>query len=86
VVFADANAAGGNVNLVLPNNSANGTEITVKNINAGGFSVFVSTDGVQNIETESGTIGSGVYATITGTGDFITWIYQSSTTTYRIIG
>ncbi len=86
VVFGDPNAAGGNVNLVLPASPANGTVVTVKNINAGGNSVFVQTNGINNMETEAGTIGSGVYATIAATGDFITWIYQSSGSVYRIIG
>ena len=86
VVFGDPNAAGGAVNLVLPSAPTNGTVITVKNINAGGNSVYVQTDGILNMETEAGTIGSGVYATIATTGVAITWIYESSTSTYRIIG
>ena len=86
VVFGDPNAAGGAVNLVLPASPGNGDVVTVKNINAGGNSVYVQTDGILNMETETGTIGSGVYATISTSGAFITWIYESSSTTWRIIG
>lgn len=86
VVFADPNAAGAPVNLILPSAPANGTVITVKNINASLNAVYVQTDGIDSIETETGTIGGGVYATIPNTGNFITWIYESSTSTYRIIG
>lgn len=84
VVFGDPNAAGGAVNLVLPASPATGTIVTVKNINAGGNSVLVQTNGINAMETESGTVGSGVYATIATTGAFITWIFDGST--YRIIG
>jgi hypothetical protein len=86
VVFGDPNAAGANVNLLLPSNPSNGAIYTVKNINSGGRVVYVQTNGVLNIENESGSIGSGVYATISASGDFITWIYDNSSTTYRIIG
>lgn len=86
VVFADPNAAGGAVNLVLPSAPANGTMVTVKNINAAGNSVYVQTNGTDIMEIENGSLGSGVYATISANGGYITWIYESNTTTYRIIG
>jgi hypothetical protein len=86
VVFGDPNAAGANVNLLLPSSPSDGSIYTVKNINSGGSVVYVQTNGVLNIENESGSIGSGVYATISASGDFITWIYDNSSTTYRIIG
>lgn len=86
VVFADPNAAGSPINLVLPSAPANGTVITVKNINSGSNSVYIQTNGIDNMETETGSIGSGVYATIGTTGGFITWIYDVSASVYRIIG
>ena len=86
VTFADPNAAGANVNLILPSSPPSGRVYTVKNINAGGSVVYVQTNGTNNMENEAGSIGSGIYATISTTGDFITWIYDGGSSTYRIIG
>jgi hypothetical protein len=83
VVFGDSNAAGDNVNLVLPSAPATGKVITVKNINPGGNVVYIQTDGIDNMETESGSVGNGVYATLANTAP-ITWVYDGAT--YRIIG
>ena len=78
ITFADPNAAGANVNLILPSSPTSGSVYTVKNINAGGHVVYVQTNGVNSMETETGSIGSGVYATISSSGNYLTWVYDLS--------
>lgn len=86
ITFADPNAAGANVNLVFPSSPTSGKVYTVKNINAGGSVVYVQTDGTDGMENESGSIGTGVYATISSSGGYLTWVYDGSSSTYRRIG
>ncbi len=86
ITFADPNAAGANVNLVFPSSPTSGKEYTVKNINAGGSVVYVQTDGTDSMENESGSIGTGVYATISSSGGYLTWVYDGNSSTYRRIG
>ena len=89
VVFADANAAGDNINLLLPAQTPSGVEITVKNINSGGFAVYVyaSLDDSVGIEGLDGNVSSTVPATLYGNchatwvSDGITWRITNRFTT-----
>lgn len=84
VVFADANAAGDHITLLLPQSPPTGAEVTVKNINGGGFSVNVlaSTDDTVAIEALDGTISTTASGILYGSCH-ATWIYDGDT--WRII-
>lgn len=84
VVFADANAAGDHITLLLPQSPPTGAEVTVKNINSGGFSVNVlaSTDDSVAIEALDGTISTTAFGILYGSCH-ATWIYDGAT--WRII-
>lgn len=84
VVFADANAAGDHITLLLPQSPPTGAEVTVKNINSGGFSVNVlaSTDDSVAIEALDGTISTTASGILYGSCH-ATWIYDGAT--WRII-
>ena len=80
-IFVDTNSAGSNVTIILPTtSSADGFEITVKHINSGGFQTIVSS---TNVEDLTGTIAST--AVLANTGTAATWVYDSYSTTYRLV-
>lgn len=85
VVLADPNAAGGAVQVRLPNAPPAGTEVTVKNINTGAYAVYVgaSIDASVPIETEFGLVSASAYGSLAATGNSITWIFDG--TAWRII-
>lgn len=78
IVLCDPNAAGGNINIVLPSNPPTGKTITVKNINSGGFNLYVQPNSPNGIETETGTVGVGMYATMSASGSTMTWVFANS--------
>lgn len=80
VVFADANAAGDHITLLLPTPIATGIEITVKNINSGGYTVNViaSTDESVAIEALDGTISTSASGVLYG-NCHATWVFDGGT-------
>lgn len=84
VTITDSNAAGANITIILPVTPTTGQVVTVKNINAGGYSTIVQTNGTIVMENELGNVGASEVATLDATGDYITWIYDGSA--FRIIG
>ena len=83
IVLCDPNAAGGDVDLYFPDVPGEGKIYTVKNINSG--NTYVGTiSGSIAMETESGIVSTGAYATINVANAFITWVFSNNT--WRIIG
>ena len=81
VIFCDANAAGGNINLQLPESPPTGKYYTVKHIN-GVDSVTVQPINAGHGLEWGGAINTGSYATLV-VGDIVTWIFDGSS--WRII-
>jgi len=77
ILLCDPNAAGANVNILLPASPYEGKIYTVKNINAGSYVVYVQPDIAHSIETETGTVGTEIFATLTNTGATMTWVYSN---------
>ena len=84
IVMCDPNAAGADINVLLPFPTANGQVVTVKNINTGANVVYIQPgDAGDPMELLSGTIGTGVYETLAASGNTVTWVWDSSC--WRII-
>ena len=84
IVMCDPNAAGADINVLLPFPTANGQVVTVKNINTGANVVYIQPgDAGDPMELLSGTIGTGIYETLAASGNTVTWVWDSSC--WRII-
>jgi hypothetical protein len=81
IIFGDTNAAGANINVILPLNAAEGKTYTVKN--TGNNSVVVYSTTAGRVETPNwGTFGNGY--TISSLGDAESWVFNSGY--YRHVG
>ena len=82
IILCDPNAAGGDVDLYLPDAPGEGKIYTIKNINTG--TTLIGTIGPTiSMEIESGVVSTGTYATINVTNAFISWVFSNNC--YRII-
>ena len=84
VVMCDPDAAADDINILLPSTPITGKVITIKNIDAGAYVVYVQPgSGGDPMELLNGSVGTGLYETISSTGNTVTWIWDSSC--WRII-
>lgn len=83
VLLCDPNAAGASIAIYLPNSVANGTVYTVKNINDGGFDVYVYANGSPNIIEVHGVGTFSANDTLSQSGNVVSWIYYNGV--YRVI-
>lgn len=84
VILCDPNAAGNNIMVTLPTPSTNGKIYTIKNINAGGYYVYVqSSNSSATIEVHgSGSLQSNVSVGNTN-GNTVTWVWGAGA--YRVL-
>lgn len=83
VLLCDPNAAGNSIAIYLPNSVANGTVYTVKNINDGGYDVYVYANGSPNIIEVHGVGTFSANDTLSQSGNVVSWIYYDGV--YRVI-
>lgn len=83
VLLCDPNAAGNNINVYLPNSVANGKVYTVKNINDGGYDVYVRANGSPSIIEVHGVGTFSANDTLSQSGNVVSWVYYDGV--YRVI-
>lgn len=83
IILCDPNAAGNNITVTLPNTAANGKIFTVKNINDGGYDVYVEANGQPNIIELHGVGTFNTYDNISASGNVVSWVYYNGY--YRVV-
>lgn len=83
ILLCDPNAAGNNITVTLPNTAANGKVYTIKNINDGGYDVYVEANGQPNIIELHGAGTFNTYDNISQSGNVVSWVYYDGY--YRVI-
>lgn len=83
VLLCDPNAAGNSIILYLPNSVANGKVYTVKNINDGGYDVYVRANGSPSIIEVHGVGTFSANDTLSQSGNVVSWVYYDGV--YRVI-
>ncbi len=83
IVLCSPNAAGGIINVILPDPAAIGQYITIKNIDSDGNVVYIQAAANQSMELLNHSLGTGLYETLPATDHTITWVWTGSE--WRII-
>lgn len=83
ILLCDPNAAGNNITVTLPNTAANGKIYTIKNINDGGYDVYVEANGQPNIIELHGAGTFNTYDNISTSGNVVSWVYYNGY--YRVV-